>query len=343
MVQVTEELVREIYRGVLGREPENDDVVREHASHGLSLAEVLRATVSCQEFMSRVRGAHFDFLGGGITPADEGIMGRHLAPAAPDPQFISNFIGARTRATLTAGTADLGGHVFQDIPTRAGDFVAEPIEYVGTIKAVEAGFGPFVMAELGAGLGTWCVNSGYLARKMGRGPIRLYAVEGSAARVENLMTNFTDNAFDPDQHFIHAAVVGDRDGYALFPQIDVLGDWGSRALFSERAEPKPGYDIVQSISIPTLLRNEQLVDLIHFDIQGVEADAITASLAFLTARVRYMVVGTHGREIEYTLLRSLKGAGWVLENEQPAKIDRANGGENLRADGTQVWRNPNIG
>lgn len=339
MVQFTEDLVREVYRGVLGREPESDAVVKAHASSGLSLSEALRSTVACQEFVARFQ-PHVDLLAHGLSLGDEDLMRRRLAPAPHDPDYINNFIGGRTRAALTTVTRDLGGRVFNDIPTRIGDFVAEPIEYVGTIKAVEAGIGPFVMAELGAGLGTWCVNGGVLARQIRRGPIRLYAVEGSAGRVENLKINFADNGFDPSFHNIHAAVAGAKDGYALFPQIDVLGDWGESALFSETPEPRDGYDMVKSISIPTLLKDEKVVDLIHFDVQGAEADVIGGALDFLTERVRYMVVGTHSREAEFRIIRDLQSHGWRLENEQPARFDRTNGEEHLRCDGTHVWRNP---
>ena len=344
MVAVTPEIVRDIYRGVLGREPENDTIVEEHAAAGLPLSEMLRQVVSCDEFLARFRQrrGEGDLLYDGLNPGDEDILRRHLDPGAPHPEFVTTFVGTRMRTTLAAGAQTMGGACYRDIPTVVGDIAAETVEYVGTIKALEAGVGPFVMAELGAGLGSWSVIGGHLARKMGRGPIRLYAVEASAGRVENLKINFADNGFDPADHTVEAAIVGPQDGYALFPLIDVLGDWGASALFVDTKEERHGYETVRSISLPTLLKGEAQVDLLHFDIQGAEADVVAASIDMLNAKVRYMVIGTHGRDIEHSLLTTLRAAGWALENEQLARFDRTGGQESIRVDGTQVWRNPNI-
>jgi FkbM family methyltransferase len=341
LIPVTVEMVREIYRGVLGREPESEDVLREHARNGVGLAEMLRDAVGCEEFLQRFayRRSHGDLMYDGLNAGDEDLLRRYLAPGDPHPEFVGTFAGTRQRTNLAVGSAALGGVVYRDIPTVAGDVAAETVEYVGIIKAVEASKGSFVMAELGAGLGFWCVIGGHIARKLGRNPIRLYAVEASAERVENLKINFADNGFPPAEHTIVSAVVGPSDGFALFPQIDVLGDWGASAMFVDVREERPGYDTVQSLSIETLVMAEDLVDLLHFDIQGAEADVVEASVAVLTHKVRYMVIGTHGRDEEYRIRKALLGCGWALENEQPARFERVAGQEILMVDGTQVWRN----
>ena len=123
----------------------------------------------------------------------------------------------------------------------------------------------------------------------------------------------------------------------------MTGEWGSSAVFSETGEDKPGYQRVRSISLSTLLKDEPLVDFIHFDIQGAEADVIDASAEMLTDKVRYLVIGTHSRVIEGRIIETLRRHGWTLENEQPARMGyTADVPEYTRADGTQVWRNPTL-
>ncbi|MBU3077617.1 class I SAM-dependent methyltransferase [Sphingomonas quercus] len=66
-MQVSEEIIRDVYRGLLGREPENEDVVRMHAASGRTLAETLASALQSEEFRSRFR-----------APGDPARIGRHL-------------------------------------------------------------------------------------------------------------------------------------------------------------------------------------------------------------------------------------------------------------------------
>jgi hypothetical protein len=56
----------------------------------------------------------------------------------------------------------------------------------------------------------------------------------------------------------------------------------------------------------------------------------------LLARVRRIVIGTHGRYIDHALDAAVSAAGWALEARQPSLSTPE--GMQLR-DGTQVWRN----
>ncbi len=341
---ITDEDVRNAYRGILGREPESDTAVANHRANCTNVPDLIRAFLHSEEF-TRGRRPRTDAeaLFDGINPGDEQLLARHLVKSEPEAEFVKNFVGTRTRVSHASAFSPLGGFCCNDIPTRAQDYHAEPVEYVGTLRAIEAGAGAFVGVELGAGWGSWAVTSGFVARRMGRSPIRLYAVEGNDRKIANIRTHFADNGFDPDAHVQVSAVIGASDGYALFPITEATEGWGSSAIFTESDEDRPGYERVRSISLETLLKDEPLIDFIHFDIQGAEADAVAAAIGMLTAKVRYMVIGTHSRVIEGKLIETLQSHGWLLENEQPSRSRRGrNSIEVLIADGTQVWRNPAI-
>lgn len=78
-----------------------------------------------------------------------------------------------------------------------------------------------------------------------------------------------------------------------------------------------------------------VVDFIHFDIQGAEADVIEAAIADMDARVRCIAVGTHSGEIEARLRALLPGHDWLCVHDAVQK-PRPNG---ILGDGNQVWAN----
>jgi FkbM family methyltransferase len=334
------------YRMILDRDPESD-VAIEALLNVADWHELRNRLLLSQEYLARnpmSQRTAGDRLFDGLNEGDEDLMRRHLNPGESEAGYVKNFVGTRMRSRFIDVLAGMSGAVFANIPTVVGDYHAEAIEYVGTLKAIEAGHGAFVAVELGAGWGSWSVTAGHVARRCGRSPIRLYAVEASAGKVENMRTHYRDNGLDPSEHRLVTAVLGPTDGYALFPLVDVTGDWGGEAIFVETDGEMPqrdGYEVLPSISLKTLLKDEDVVDLIHFDIQGAEREAISASIDTLNEKVRYVVIGTHGRDIEGTLMTLLSANGWRFENEQPARIaPAADGSITLLADGTQVWRNP---
>ena len=340
---IDEQHIRDAYRGLFNREAESDAVVTAHASHFDNVPDMLRAFVQTPEFRKKHKVVQTTSLFDGLDNGDEPLLARHLVQSAPEPEFVMNFLGVRTRVSHASAFANLDGRCFNDIPTRLHDYHAEAVEFVGVLRAVEAGGGPFVGVELGAGWGSWAVTSGHVARRLGRTPIKLYAVEGNDRKIANIRTHMADNGFDPDAHVQVSAVIGARDGFALFPITEATEGWGSSAIFTEEDADRDGYERVRSISLDTLLKDETLVDLVHFDVQGAEAEAVAAAIDMLTAKVRYLVIGTHGRAIEGRLIDTLQPRGWILENEQPARSRHLRDGvEILQADGTQVWRNPAI-
>jgi FkbM family methyltransferase len=286
----------------------------------------------------------------GYSEYDLAIFSEFVNPdAKPEPGFIVDFLGSRIRATSVWKDArNLAGQLL-DIPVPA-DFHAETIEWIGLLKAVRSARNRYVAMELGAGFGPWIVAGGVAARRRGIKSIRLYAVEGDPQHFRFLTQHFADNRFEPDQHVLIRAAVGATDGLATWPVLDEAAaseSWGDRPIRStgdyagrSLSDTQP----VPVVAMRDLVVREPLWDLIHIDIQGDEVAVCGSCVEELSARVKWLIVGTHSRKIDGDLLELMCSAGWLLEHEKPAKFTFFSNPATLEAmttlDGTQVWRNP---
>ncbi|TIU30915.1 MAG: class I SAM-dependent methyltransferase, partial [Mesorhizobium sp.] len=98
------------------------------------------------------------------------------------------------------------------------------------------------------------------------------------------------------------------------------------------------YQQLDAFPLSEIVENEP-VDLLHIDIQGGEADFIDAAIGDLNKFVRYIVIGTHSRQIEGRIMNTLLNQGWKLEMERPAIIGLPDGRPQILVDGVQGWRN----
>ncbi len=274
----------------------------------------------------------------------------------PEPGFIVDFLGVRTRVTSLAGPQRLCEGVL-DIPV-PGDYHAEAIEYIGLLKSVVRAREQFVALELGAGWGPWLVAGAKAARRRGLDPIRLYGVEADPQHYEFMVRHFVDNDLDPAEQCLMQAAVGLEHGRARWPKIaDAANDWGSRparvdaggtnaqdasylgALLNEFIE----VDVVPAREV---LELEHRWDLVHIDVQGWERLICEDARAQLNSRVAYLIVGTHSRKLDGDLVDLFHREGWILEHEKPSRFTFTPGVTLLEsmneADGTQVWRNPRL-
>jgi hypothetical protein len=107
------------------------------------------------------------------------------------------------------------------------------------------------------------------------------------------------------------------------------------------ARKNNSHELVSMVSLENIFKDEARVDLLHVDIQGGELHLLRGSLHFLNARVSYVVVGTHSRQIEGAIMSIMLEADWILEMERPA-IYSLGSTEQLSVDGVQAWRNPRV-
>jgi FkbM family methyltransferase len=288
----------------------------------------------------------------------------HFPPVRSDPQpgFIVDFLGVRTRVTYVTAFKPLDGRVF-GTPVPVDDwFHAETIEYVGLLKSVLTSAERYVALELGAGWGPWLISGATAGKRRGIKDIRLHGVEGDPEHFASMMNHFRDNGFNPADYRLDNAAIGVKAGRARWPKLAVpsddfamrpvacSGEAGNFAGSAKRPDYRGAlfdqYIDVEMLSFDSVLERELLWDLVHIDVQGTETELCSASAEILNQRVRWLVIGTHSRKIDGDLIELFFRHGWILENEKPARFDYNPSLPSLEAmtnkDGTQVWRNPRL-
>lgn len=281
-----------------------------------------------------------------VVNLDPAVIFAWFPPVAAEPErgFLRDAVGARMRTAYLKGHVHLDG-VVAGHPERGRELLHEIDEWMGTLLSVReaAARGELTVIELGAGWGPWLVASALAARRIGIPVVRLLGVEASPGHHAMMLTHFADNGLDPADHTLLLGAAGARDGTARFPRLpDPSADWGAsvpNGLLDRLRRHFAGHDEVPLFGVAGLVERFGRVDLLHCDIQGAEAAALPAAMPALSARVRRVVVGTHGVAIDHALDAAFSAAGWALEVRQPCGLSEEGA---LLRDGTQVWRNDRL-
>jgi FkbM family methyltransferase len=246
-----------------------------------------------------------------------------------------------------------------ELPVPDDGFHAEAIEYVAVTDALNRfqGNDSFCAVEIGAGWAPWIGLAGVIARQQGVAQITLVGVEASAQRFplmrRHLETNDLRSANISEDDAQNGSVftrlfngaIWTHDGVTWFPESDV-NDMGAAATTTDKTIDYRGSTLNHS-SIPcktlsTLLQGIGMVDFMHIDIQGAEAELLQDQIDWLSTNVRTLMVATHSRSIEGKLIDLLFDKGWQLHREKPCRVDWykdcSQVGKNL-VDGSQYWLN----
>jgi hypothetical protein len=225
-----------------------------------------------------------------------------------EPDSFRNFLGVRTRCKYLPATYQAWAGKMQGLPVgRYSDGLHDAAEWCGVLSAVLEAEGQLVGVELGAGWAPWLVCATVAARQRGIAKQTLVAVEANSKNIEFLRTHFSDNDIVPEDHMIISGMCSTAARFDLAKLVAAL----------------------------------PIVDFIHIDIQGHEAEVIKPALPALNRRVRRLIVGTHGRELDGIMFGLMSKNGWELEHEKTSvhrSPDLA-----LVEDGSQVWKNQKIG
>jgi FkbM family methyltransferase len=145
---------------------------------------------------------------------------------------------------------------------------------------------------------------------------------------------------------IHGAA-GVKQGTVYFPVVSSAFENGGQAS-NENLEVDYVGRAVPHESVPVRTLDEifdglSVIDLLHCDIQGAEADVLMHGAALITQKVRHMFIGTHSRLIEGSLIDCFHKHGWSLVRERPVaflhKVELPSVVGMTTRDGGQYWIN----
>jgi FkbM family methyltransferase len=264
--------------------------------------------------------------------------------------FAVNFFGVKTRQDYTtAVTRDPSSRSSRPsyVTTTYPDFGEEYFEWIDILESVANADKQFVMIELGAGYGRWLVNAATALRKTRRLVPYLIGVEAEPSHFEMMKQHFRDNDLDPDRHLLMRAAVAPHDGTVRF-FVGHSREWyGQRIVpnLNARVEGYPTLSVetVRAVSLNTLLRQLEQVDLIDLDVQGDEYGVLSTAVDELDAKVKRVHIGTHGRMIEKGLRGLFRPLGWRALNDYPTKEECVTPYGKIRfQDGVQSWVNERL-
>ena len=222
----------------------------------------------------------------------------------------------------------------------------ELFEWIDLCEAIEAAGDTFTMAELGAGYGRWLVSGAEVARRNGKIP-RLIGVEAEATHFACMRQHFIDNCINPDDHILLEAAASDNDAKVYF--VEGHGDewWGQAVLPSQDYGygdwPQATVTQKDGLSLNTILRDVEIVDLIDMDIQGAEVAVVRGGRNALCDKVKRIHIGTHGNELEDELVTLFRDMHWqCINNFRCNSTERTQFGNINFQDGVQSWLNPTL-
>jgi FkbM family methyltransferase len=263
-----------------------------------------------------------------------------------------NFVGARTDVEFLRGFgwASPDRMVDRDFEAPYPPIGEETFEWQIMLEAILAAQHSFTMIELGAGFGRWLSSAACAVRS--RRPelkLRLVGVEAQADHFRWMDKHLRDNDLDPADHKLIEGAVAVHPGSAfLVDGPDPSGWWGQYVTSDSReiADYIPGSASrpVALVTLPDIMRDEGLVDLIDMDIQNAEKEVVPTNLRLLTRRVRRIYIETHQPDTHVICDSALRRAGWTILHSYPqnAQISTEFGPITMPGGGVITAFNPSI-
>lgn len=317
-----------------------------YQSRNLLLGERVELLRELERIKKNERGSPFYHYHSNIDL--EEIIRRHaVGNISPRPGYLVNFLGVLIDPRYFPEILQDRAGTVEGAPIPA-NWHADIAEWGAALRAVDLARDSFTVIELGCGWGCWLNNTGVAARRAGL-DVHLIGVEGDEGHLGFAREACAANGFAAEQLELHHGIATATSGFALFPRQERAGvQWGLEPVFGATEEQRKAaaasgkYDELPMVAMDDLAVRHKRIDLLHVDIQGGEADLIAGSLAALCAKVAYLLVGTHSRQIEGRIMQILLDAGWVLEVERPAILIMHEPTPIVYVDGVQGWRNPTL-
>lgn len=235
------------------------------------------------------------------------------------------------------------------------------LEWIDIVESVKNAKDKFVMFELGAGYGRWCINALYALNHFNPIPYHFVAVEAEDTHYHFLQQFFTAHALPKNSYELIRAAIDTKKGSCFFDMGDPNGWYGQsinknhwslrqkllfkwQSFFTKSNPSLHKYTKkVPTITLNSLLKKFERIDLIDMDVQGVEFDIINASIDLLSKKVKRLHIGTHSEEIDQNLLSLLSKEGWENIHSYPVFTKKMTPYGLIEFnDGIQSWINPKL-
>jgi FkbM family methyltransferase len=265
------------------------------------------------------------------------------------PEFHYGFLGEVSQILFDDGIATVLGLppvVYAPGEIRTGGypgFDEEYLEWIDVLETAIAAAQSFTIIELGAGYGRWLVRAALAVRRYhGDLPLRLIGVEAEPTHFRWLREHLRDNGIDPDAHELIEAAVDEKDGEVLF-HVGKPNQWYGQAIAKNSEATNESILKVRALSLNTILRPLDSVDLIDLDVQGAEFIVLRSAITALNEKVKRIHIGTHRHDIELELRTLFRHCGWYMLNDYPSQSTQATPwGPIVFGDGVQTWINPRL-
>jgi hypothetical protein len=308
----------------------------------------------------------------GLSPWSGFVPSGYLA------DFLGTLTDARFRACFGIDPASVGGgHVQTRLLTiEDGEGWFEAVNWV--LAAREAR-NRFTMVTLGACYAAQAVGSYRALQLLNPMPCKLVAVEPDPDNYEWAKRHMRDNGIDVEKQWLIRTALSDRNEPVLFP-VGAPGSganncfstneetsrriYASQIIGSGRAEEAvrnlmmnnttgimkdlvPGENfqaeikVLSAITLTDVLGPFDFVDYVESDIQQSEIVVFPAAVEALKRKVRRVHIGTHGKDVHWSLHEMFEKDGWqmVFSFEPNATFNTALGTFSTN-DGILTVRNP---
>jgi hypothetical protein len=226
-------------------------------------------------------------------------------------------------------------------------------EAANWVLAAREAKGRFTMITLGACYGAQAVGSYRMVQQLNPMPCKLVAVEPVPENLEWVARHFRDNGLDPAGHWLVPHAIGGDIAPVLFPigapgtgaqnsiatngrdarqfYVDIFTKAGPEAAKTAlrnlllhnttglTRDLVPGTDfkaeiqIVSAITLRELLSPFDRVDYLESDIQQSEIEVFPPFVDLLRRKVHRILIGTHGREVHWSLHDLFAENGWRIQ------------------------------
>ena len=256
-------------------------------------------------------------------------------------------------------------------------------EAVDWVMAAREAKGRFVMMTLGACWGAQAVGSYRTLQLLNPMPSTLVAVEPVPENYEWIKQHFRNNGIDPDAHWLVPHAIADTIDPVLFPigaagsgaqnaiatnhtaarqqYVDMFSSGGEEATKTALSnlllnnttgivrDLVEGYNfmaeikLVSAITLRELLTPFERIDYLEADMQQSEIIVFPPFIDLLRKKVRRIHIGTHGKDVHWTLHDLFADNGWeiVFSFEPNARFDTVLGSFETN-DGVLTVVNPDL-